>query len=692
MRMSIRPHILILSVFAAASLSGQTDPGTQPDSVRYRMPEVFVTANRRETDAMETNRPVSAITADRLWAAGFATASDASAVLPGAASPSTGPWTGRWSIRGLSGSRVLLLVDGLRLDILRGYGEHPFLVDADQILRIEVIRGPASVLYGSDAVAGVVNLITGPMPAPGPRPSGVSGRAGAQFLSANSQWNGSASLRADGRKSSLSMNASRRTAGDLATPKRRLANTAFRGGAFQAEASLRPVPGFRITLRGQADRMNRVGVPADRYASTARFNAYDRDRLAAEFEYRRPGRGWKGIRVQTYGQREFRNFEAVLSGKPRGAAFVDQTQNAERRVRAAGFSAQSDWVFGPHYVIAGGEAFVHHVVSERVSDMRLRDAAGTTVKDPPPDRTPPLPCLTQTGTGAFVNAELAAARFLALQAGGRVDLFLNRAEGTAGTLVEADRSESESNLSGNIGVLVRPAGPLRLFANIGRAFRSPDPQERYFRGPGQTAFVVGDPGLRSETSLNLDAGVKWKSDRMEGELSIFRNRIDRLIVLKTLTAARDTFAYGNVGRALLAGGEFGTSWKASECIAFGLMASAVEGHDAVEDAPLPGIPPLRATLSLRLNGEPFRWTAGADLRLSADRKDTAENELKTGGAGLLDLTFGAVLQGRWTAGQQVQMSLSVRNALDRSVRDPLSSVTWWDGPGRDVALGVRTEW
>lgn len=690
--MSVRPQSLILLLAAAGALSGQTASGPPPDSVRYRMPEVFVTASRRETDAMETNRPLSAIPADRLWSAGVATASDAAAILPGAASPSVGPWTGRWSIRGLSGSRVLLLVDGLRLDILRGYGEHPFLVDADQIVRIEVIRGPASVLYGSDAVAGVVNLITGPAPAPGPRPSGLSGRTGVQYLSANNQWNGTASLTADGRRASFSIHAARRTAEDLLTPMGRLANTAFRGNAFQTEAVLKPVRNVRLTLRGHTDRMDRVGVPADRYAEKARFSAYDRDRLTAGMEIRRPNGAWKGVRVQAYGQKEYRSFEARISGKPRGQAFVEQTQAADRRLRAVGFSGQSDWVLGPHYVIAGCEAFTHRVASERIADLLLRSASGVVLKDPPADRTPPLPRLTQSGTAAFVNAEFAASRSWSVQAGGRADLFRSRAQGTAGTLVESDRSESESNWSGNAGVLCRPAEPLRLFANIGRAFRSPDPQERYFRGPGQAGFVIGDPGLRSETSLNLDAGVKWKSEAVEGELAVFRNRIDRLIVLRTLTAARDTFAYANVGRGLLTGGEISLSWTASGHVRLGLTASSVEGRDETEDQPLPGIPPLRGTLSCRLNGEPFEWTAGADLRLSADRKDAAENELKTGGAGLLDLYFGSVLRGGFTAGMPLHVSLSVRNVLDRSVRDPLSGVTWWDGPGRDVVVGVRTEW
>jgi hemoglobin/transferrin/lactoferrin receptor protein len=689
---AVRPVPLLLILSLTVPGTGRTESETPPDTIRYRMPVVSVTANRRETDVLETNLPVAAVAGDELWSRGFATAADASRILPGTASPSAGPWTGRWAIRGLSGSRVLLLVDGQRLDILRGYGEHPPLLDADQIVRVEVIRGPASVLYGSDAVAGVVNLITGPAPAAGLPPSGLSGRSGVQFHSANAQWNGSAALRYDGRGTVISLNAARRTAGDIRTPKGVLANTAFRGNAFQAEASVRPSRGFRLALSGQADRMDRVGVPIDRYAVRARFNAYDRDRLAGLLEFRRPDRTWKGLAVRLYAQREHRNFDAFISGKPKGALFADQSQNADRRVRAAGWSLQSDWTAGPHYIVAGAEAFVHRVRSERTADPLLRDAAGAVVKDPPPDTAPPLPRLTQAGLGVFANAEIAVTPAVALQAGCRGDRSLSRAEATPGTLVETGRNESDTDVSGNAGLLIRLGRSLRLTANLGRAFRAPDPQERYFRGPGQSGFVLGDPDLRSETSLNADLGLKWKTDRFEGEIAAFRNRVNRLIVLRTLSAARDTFAYGNVGRALLSGGEIRFLWNAAERIAFGADASVVEGRDEAAGIRLPGVPPVLGNLSVRLNGGPLRWNAEADLRLSGDRKKTAENEIRTGGAGLLDLAFGIGVRGGWTGGLPFRLSLAVRNALNRSVRDPLSSVTWWDGPGRDVTVGMRTEW
>ena len=85
---------------------------------------------------------------------------DVLATLPGVDSNKDSPWEQRPSIRGLTGQRVLVLVDGSPMNSVRGNGPHPSLLDPTQVERIEVVRGPSSVAYGSDALGGVINIIT----------------------------------------------------------------------------------------------------------------------------------------------------------------------------------------------------------------------------------------------------------------------------------------------------------------------------------------------------------------------------------------------------------------------------------------------------------------------------------------------------------------------------------------------------
>src|SRR5262245_26413983 len=82
------------------------------------------------------------------------------AAMPGADMSKDSPWEQRPVLRGLGGQRVLVLVDGMPMNSARGNGPHPSLVDPSQIERVEVVRGPSSVAYGSDALGGVINIIT----------------------------------------------------------------------------------------------------------------------------------------------------------------------------------------------------------------------------------------------------------------------------------------------------------------------------------------------------------------------------------------------------------------------------------------------------------------------------------------------------------------------------------------------------
>jgi hemoglobin/transferrin/lactoferrin receptor protein len=248
-------------------------------------------------------------------------------------------------------------------------------------------------------------------------------------------------------------------------------------------------------------------------------------------------------------------------------------------------------------------------------------------------------------------------------------------------------------MSGGAGVLFRIGGSVRITANAGRAFRAPALEERFFRGPGQAGFVTGCPGLRSETSVNLDVGLKWKTERMEGELAAFRNRVDDLIVLRTVNAGRDTLQYANVGRALLRGAEFRSGMEVTDNLSIGADASCVFAEDVLASEPLPLIPPVRGTLSMAVHGGrvigPHRWRLEADVRMIADQNRTARNESRTPGYALLDLDFGFGFNPGAVVNLPMTVTVSVQNAFDRRYRDHLSSVYWRAAPGRDVVVGLK---
>src|SRR5258705_2928512 len=87
-------------------------------------------------------------------------ASDALAAVPGVELVKMGPWASRVSMRGLSGDRVLVMVDGVRLNTARGHGGQSSLVSVDRLDAVELVPGASSAQFGSDAIGGVINLVT----------------------------------------------------------------------------------------------------------------------------------------------------------------------------------------------------------------------------------------------------------------------------------------------------------------------------------------------------------------------------------------------------------------------------------------------------------------------------------------------------------------------------------------------------
>ena len=160
--------------------------------------------------------------------------------LPGVDVIGTGVNQARPAIRGEQGQRVLLLEDGMRLNNARrqqDFGELPALVDVFQIDRVEVVRGPSSVLYGTDAIGGVINLIT--RAPPFGVGSAISGRAGYEYASNGGL--GKAQAYVDGRQGNwaFEVGGSGRVAGDYTAPAGSYGNVHLANGITMMDSGVR---------------------------------------------------------------------------------------------------------------------------------------------------------------------------------------------------------------------------------------------------------------------------------------------------------------------------------------------------------------------------------------------------------------------------------------------------------------------
>ena len=557
------------------------------------------------------------------------------------------------------------------------------------IERIEIIRGPASILYGSDAIGGVIHYITR---LPKTEPSGLAlhGRFGLSLGSVNRLAAQSMSLDASGRSWALLLGGQLKRAGNISTPDGKLSNTGFSGYTLQSKLRFVPAERHSLMLHGQAQRFRDVGIPVNAYATEAKFTRYDRTAGALSYDFSNPAGRFSSVHVNLYAQEGDRDFSALIEGVPKGPRFVTQNLTARRDVRTEGGHVQIRYLLpSSHQFTAGIDVQRIHDRSARTSDAQIIDAGGTVVADPPPDTAPPTPRASQTSYGVYLENEYMPQTRLSLLAGLRYDLHTAEATGTSGTLVETDQRENDADWSGNAGILFRVTPALRLTGTIGRAFSAPTLLQRYFRGTAQVGHLQGNPGLRSETSSNIDIGIKWFSAKTSGEVSMFRNHIDNYIVMAPVSAAADSFIYKNVGEAVLTGGEFHTDLRISRNVSGTLSASLVYGEDVSSSTPLPKIPPLRGRFTLRYCTSDETFTAETTLSLNADQGRTDRYESVTPGYGTIDICCSFTLSEYLPAGFPLYLTCAVQNVTNERYIDHLSAVTWWPAPGRNINIGLK---
>jgi len=182
--------------------------------------EMTVTATRTEKSTFEIPQPVSVINFQKFIEAAPNNISDVMVELPGVDVNGVGANQARPVIRGLRGQRILLMEDGIRMNNSRrqqNFGEIPALVDTSEIEKVELVRGPSSVLYGTDAIGGVINIIT-KAPTFDSRMNQVHGNVGYRYGSSDKQNKAFATINGNFGKLNFKISGNYRNAKDYKAP------------------------------------------------------------------------------------------------------------------------------------------------------------------------------------------------------------------------------------------------------------------------------------------------------------------------------------------------------------------------------------------------------------------------------------------------------------------------------------------
>ena len=635
---------------------------------------VTVTATREPAAELASPLPGAALSEEGLRREATVSLAHALEALPGIRTLSTGGQIGKPVIRGLAGARVLVLDDGSRLEDYSWSDEDGPSIDARLAQRIEVIRGPASVLYGSDAIGGVVNVIPEELPDASGGAGGTSPlRSTFDVYGATNNAEVGAAGRLEGASGPWAWRAAAigRHAGSLHTPAGELDNTGFSALNGAATLGLRGARGntrLRYThYGGEFKLLEAEGPPAGTTeAGPERKLSDDRVQLAGDYVF-------GGLRLETKAQWQRHSLIEV----------------SDTGVAAGGAPLE-----GTAFDLLLNTATLD-VLAHRVAGTRLRGTLGLSGLYQSNDSRGPTPLVPDArirAAAAFAFAQATPGRW-SLLAGARVDRRRLTADSNA-TLALSSQARDYTAVSGDAGVVYRPVPALSVAANVGRAWRAPTLFELFANGahPGEARYEIGRPDLVAEVGTNVDVSVRWQGRRLHAEAAGYRNAIARYVFITPTNEFRDSLRVYRYEQAdaLLTGAEVTMDAEVRAPLALRARFDAVRGTNRSTGEPLPLVPPARAALGAELRMASLRWADRALIAAEVEvvTRQTRLNPLDVPTAGYALLNVEAGID-RPLFGRAGRIDLSVRNATNVAYKSFLSRYKEFAlDPGRSVIVRV----
>jgi iron complex outermembrane receptor protein len=612
--------------------------------VRQVEEEVIVTGTPFGRGADEVYQAASVLQGVDLAAALQPTLGETLANEPGVSSTWFGPVASRPIIRGQGGDRIRVMQDGIESgDASSASPDHAVAVDPFSSERIEIVRGPATLLYGSSAVGGVVNVFDNRIPKRA-MSSPVAGRVQVHGATADDQLSGAFSVDAGTQRVAFHADGVARDTEDLDTPAGRLENSWSESAGGALGVSAVGDWGHAGVSYGAWDTT--YGSPAEEEISIDLEQ--ERFDLSAE---RRFGGPVRALRVRG-GLRDYEHVE--LEGEEIGTRFLsDYWEGRADLVFATGkWEGTAGLQYSDRdFEAIGDEAFVPFTNTETL--------------------------------GVFGFAEWASEPW-AVQVGGRFE--------TRDVTPRGAEGRDFDGVSLSAGLRRSWAGGLSLTGAVTRSVKLPSAEELFSDGPhlATNQFEIGDPDLDEEEAITSELAFRKTGERVNAELALFHTSFNDYIFQTGTGAVKDDLPVFEFRQsdASFVGGEFSLDVGLLEVDPHALRFEFALQHVEAERSggvALPRIPPLEARVGLRGERGPF-W--GAFTATWVDSQTRVEpGETTTPDHFLLDLSFGY----RWFIGNTVHdLVLQGRNLTDELARNHASFLKdIAPMPGANVSLTYR---
>lgn len=584
---------------------------------------------------------------------------------PGVSARSNGTATYRPVIRGFSNNRILILENGLRMgDLSNSSDDHSVSSDGINAEKIELVRGPASLLYGSNAIGGVVNVITQSIPTE--VPDGIHGNLEFQGASGSRQVAGSGDFHGGFGRFAFHTNILSRKAGEYRDGNNNTVyNSSFKNSAFQGGLSYIPYNetyGLSFTTFE-----SEYGIPVNiAQGDGGVLINMKKNELKGLIENQDAG-----SIITSYSLKAgFQNYEHQEKGKITGitgTSFGIKTVSADLSLIHAPLFKGAKGIAGisfltQNYTVSGEEAFT--------------------------------PNADYLSLAAYLFEQFKLEPFT-IQTGARYEF--NSVQFPQATISGKDFQGGEKNInivSVSLGAIYNISESISLFSNGATAFRAPTIEElsSYAIHDATGSFDIGSRDLTRENNTGLDLGFRVNKSNHSVELSAYYNNVSNYIYKSpaglVYNQETNTFSAGGSGfpvyKYMQANAEiYGFEAKAEYELKQGLTTKVIFDYTRgilSNGENLPQMPPMRFSIEQRFSTD-YIWT-GFNFKLTGGQFLTAPDEKGSAGYGILDLYAGFRVV---SSGFIHSVTLTVDNALNQPYRDHLSAIKEFAlMPGRNI--------
>lgn len=659
------------------------------------LPEVVITATRINQMLFDVSKPGSLISNGDDEMQKALMMNETLDETPGVLLQKTTQGHGTPIIRGFIGRENLVLLDGIRLNnstLRSGPVQYMNTVDNFLVDKIEIIRGPGSALYGSDALGGVVNII-------GKNPSSQNIIGVRSISRVDSASNGVATrLELDGKLDKISYlfggtykNISNLRAGDdfgVLTP------TGFNEQDADAKIIYNPSKESALSLNYQFTRQNEV----PRYDSYKGSRMFTGAGTYQKYLYDPQERhlGWLKFEQQNLcswidSLSMTASFHRQLEGRALQKVAKTVITEYSDRVDTIGFAPQLTTKIDNHRLVYGFEYYNDYVESRywdhsTITDVRTENALNSTFPDGSRYNT----------AGIFLADEWQLSDALKLAP----EIRYSRME--YASTIRGNPSVREltgifQNVTGNFGLTYKMLNGVNLCGNISQGFRAPNLDDLVTLRVENQGVDVPNYDIRPEKNTNIEAGIKCELDKLSwSAFYYFSDVIDR-IERKPGTYNGATTLNGipvyqksNIGKAQTQGIELNGRLFLDELLHFSVAGNLTwtEGENLVDAEPLSRIPPLNGLLSVRYEVAGWgleAYTRFADIQNRLSTRDKTDTRIDPNGTASW---YTLNIRGNIKISDALRITAGMENILDRGYRIHSSGV---DAAGRNLFLSVEAK-